>query len=41
MEITGSYNRLYPSSPHIVSDDVAHAREGNGDTSVLQLSDET
>jgi hypothetical protein len=35
MEIARSYNCLYPSKPHIVSDRVAHARECNGDTSVL------
>jgi hypothetical protein len=26
---------IYTGKPHIVSDSVAHAREGNGDTSVL------
>jgi hypothetical protein len=30
-----AYNHLYPSKPHIVSDNVAHTNESEGNTLVL------
>ncbi len=33
MEVRGAHNSLYPSNPHIISDNVAHTSESEGDTS--------
>jgi hypothetical protein len=35
MEVRRAHNSLYPSKPHIISDNVAHTRESEGDTSAL------
>jgi hypothetical protein len=40
IEIAPSYDSLYSTKPHIVSDSVAYVRKSNGDTSVFYLLDE-
>jgi len=41
MEVGHTYDSLYPCEPHIVSDNVAHPRESECDTSALELLDES
>ena len=35
MEVRRAHDSLYPGKPHIVSDNVAHTRESEGDTLAL------